>query len=63
MALQETLGYLSQQVDIILVYYGLQTNTVLPTNNIHIINIQSASVIWQKERFHSISPIISQAQS
>jgi len=54
-ALQEALRYLSRQVDIILVCYGLRTDTILAANNIHIINIQSASVVWQKERFHSIA--------
>jgi hypothetical protein len=54
-ALRETLRHLSQQVDIILVCYGLQTDSILPANNIHIVNIQSASIVWQKERFYSIA--------
>jgi len=55
LALQEALTYLSQQVDIILVCYGLQTDSILPANNIHIKNIQAASVVWQKERFYNVA--------
>ncbi|MCB2263385.1 MAG: hypothetical protein LGR52_10710 [Candidatus Thiosymbion ectosymbiont of Robbea hypermnestra] len=54
-ALQETLKHLNRQVDILLVCYGLPTNAISSIDNIHIITIRSASILWQKERFHRIA--------
>lgn len=47
-ALLNTLANLSNQVDIILVCYGLDIDNIVRQKNIKIINIPSASMVWQK---------------
>ena len=54
-ALLKMLTSLSKQVDIILVCYGLETDTIIHLKNIQIVNIPFASVVWQKERFYNIA--------
>lgn len=55
LALLQALDNLSSQVDIILVCYGLDTESIVRQQNIRIINIPSASIVWQKERFYKIA--------
>ncbi|NEP36872.1 hypothetical protein, partial [Moorena sp. SIO3B2] len=45
----------NQKVDIILVCYGLDTDSIVSSENLKIIKIPSASVIWQKERFYNVA--------
>ncbi|NET64374.1 MAG: hypothetical protein F6K63_08240 [Moorea sp. SIO1G6] len=45
----------NQKVDIILVCYGLDTDSIVSSQNLKIIKIPSASVIWQKERFYNVA--------
>lgn len=54
-ALIKTLAYLSKEVDIILVSYGLPRNSIAESNNLKIIEIPSVSILWQKERFYNIA--------
>ena len=55
MALLKALAYLDKRVDVILVCYGLDTSRIIQSNNIKIIEIPSASIVWQKERFYNIA--------
>lgn len=54
-ALIKTLANLNKEVDIILVCYGLNTDSLAYSNNLKIIKIPSVSVLWQKERFYNIA--------
>ncbi|MGK7922654.1 MAG: hypothetical protein AB4080_21890, partial [Trichodesmium sp.] len=54
-ALLQTLDNLSRQVDIILVCYGLDIDSIVRQQNIRIINIPSVSIVWQKERFYNVA--------
>ncbi|NEO72062.1 hypothetical protein [Moorena sp. SIO3H5] len=55
MALVKALAYLREEVDIILVCYGLDTDSILSSENLKIIKIPCASVLWQKERFYNVA--------
>ncbi|AOX03296.1 hypothetical protein BJP34_31090 [Moorena producens PAL-8-15-08-1] len=55
MALVKALAYLREDVDIILVCYGLDTDSIVSSQNLKIIKITSASVLWQKERFYNVA--------
>lgn len=54
-ALQKALDYLDQYVDVILVCYGLDTTGIFKSSHVKIINVPSASMVWQKERFYNIA--------
>lgn len=54
-ALRQTLRYLSRQVDVILVCYGLMDESIFSEKRVHIVHVQSASRVWQKERFNNIA--------
>ncbi|MEL7036508.1 MAG: hypothetical protein AAFO04_12930 [Cyanobacteria bacterium J06592_8] len=54
-ALVKALAYLSEEVDIILVCYGLDTESIVDSQNLKIIKIPSVSVLWQKERFYNVA--------
>ncbi len=54
-ALLQTLDNLSRQIDIILVCYGLDIDSIVRQQNIRIINIPSVSIVWQKERFYNLA--------
>ena len=55
MALLKLLADLSQIIDIILVCYGLDTDSIVSSPHLKIIKISSASVLWQKERFYNVA--------
>lgn len=55
MALVKTLHSLNNCVDIILVGCGLNMKNIPRLPNLEIINIPSASIVWQKERFYNIA--------
>jgi len=54
-ALRAALEPLCQQVDVILVCHGLPLEDLPPANNLRVIDILSASTVWQKERFYNIA--------
>ncbi len=54
-ALVKALAYFSKIVDIILVCYGLDTDSIVDSHHLKIIKIPSASVLWQKERFYNVA--------
>nr|VFJ44325.1 MAG: hypothetical protein BECKFW1821A_GA0114235_100649 [Candidatus Kentron sp. FW] len=54
-ALRTALKSLYQQMDVILVCHRLPLEDLPPANNLHVIDIPSASTVWQKERFYNIA--------